>query len=298
MSVLLFGSGGQVGRELCRTLLPFGKVTAATRAEVDLENTDALKAYLEAQRPAVVVNAAAYTAVDLAETETKQAEAINHEAVATMSQYCSETGGLLVHYSTDYVFDGEKTTPYVETDSVNPQSVYGRTKCAGEVAVLASGCDALVFRTSWVFSAKGKNFIKTMLRLAQQKNSLNVVSDQIGAPTSAELIADVTAAAIVGFRKGGLATGIYHLTASGSTSWHGLAQYVVAQAQAQGMSMELSSDAIIPIPTEDYPVPAVRPKNSRLETAALCNGLGLSMPDWRVHVDRMLDQLNLSENMI
>jgi dTDP-4-dehydrorhamnose reductase len=291
MKILLVGKNGQVGRELQRTLLPFGEVVAVGREQADIENVSALAELLEGQRPDIIVNAAAYTAVDKAESDQATAYRINAEAVGQMASYAKKHGAWLVHYSTDYVFDGEKDSPYLETDSTDPQSVYGRSKRAGELAILEAGCNALVFRTSWVFSAHGGNFIKTILRLAKEKASLNVVADQFGAPTSAELISDVTALAIAAAFRGELSSGIYHLTASGATNWHGLASYAVERASAHGIVLALKPTQIQPIPTEAYPLPATRPKNSRMSTQALSTALNLQLPPWQIHVDRMIDQL-------
>lgn len=292
MKILLIGKNGQVGQELQRTLLPLGDVAALGRESLELGDLAALKQVLAAQAPAVIVNASAYTAVDRAESDEALATAVNAGAVAAMAAYAREHGALLVHYSTDYVFDGTKEAPYREDDATAPQSAYGRSKRAGEEAILASGCQALVFRTSWVFSAHGGNFIKTMLRLAGERDSLSVVADQFGAPTSAELIADVTALAIAAYRRGALEGGIYHLTAAGATSWHGLASYAIERAIARGASLKVAPAQIKPIPTEAYPVPAKRPRNSRLDTSKLSGALGLHLPDWTVHVDRLIDQLS------
>ena len=291
MKILLLGKDGQVGRELQRTLLPQGEVAALGRGGADLENLSSLSDVLHARTPGIIVNAAAYTAVDKAESDEATAYRINAEAVGVMANYARHSGALLVHYSTDYVFDGQKSGAYVEADAANPQSVYGRSKRAGEEAILQSGCKALIFRTSWVFSVFGGNFIKSILRLAKERESLNVVADQHGAPTSAELIADVTALAIAGHRSRTLSNGIYHLTAAGETTWHGLACHVVARALASGASLILQPQQIFAIPTEAYPLPAKRPKNSRMDTGALTGAVGLHFPDWKIHVDRVVDQL-------
>ncbi|WP_404355918.1 dTDP-4-dehydrorhamnose reductase [Methylotuvimicrobium sp. KM1] len=291
MNILLLGKNGQVGRELQRTLLPLGHVSAFGRDEADLQNPDALLGLLKERKPEIIVNAAAYTAVDKAETDEKAAYAINAEAVDVLAQYTSTHDALFVHYSTDYVFDGEKKEAYLETDTTDPQSIYGKSKRAGEEAILKSQCNALIFRTSWVFSADGNNFIKTILRLAQERDSLNIVADQFGAPTCAELIADVTAHAIIGFRRDQLTGGIYHLTSGGETTWHGLACYAVQRANENGMQLKLKPENIQPISTEAYPLPAKRPKNSRLNTGSLANSLELHFPDWRLYVDRVIREL-------
>ena len=202
-----------------------------------------------------------------------------------------------MHYSTDYVFDGLKSGAYLESDPTDPQSVYGRSKRAGEEAILGSGCQALIFRTSWVYSAHGHNFIKTMLRLAKDRETVNIVADQHGAPTSAELIADVSALAIAAYRQRRLGSGIYHLTAAGETSWHGLACHAVQRALANGIELKLNPAQIQAIPTEAYPLPAKRPTNSRLDTGAISRALGLQLPDWKIHVDRAVDQLTRLENL-
>ncbi|CAB3687920.1 dTDP-4-dehydrorhamnose reductase [Achromobacter pestifer] len=295
MKILLLGKDGQVGHELKRTLLPLGDVHAFGRQGADLENVEALRQLLAHQAPDIIVNAAAYTAVDKAETNQDVARTVNADAVAEIARYAKENDALFVHYSTDYVFDGRKDAPYDIDDQTNPQSVYGSTKLAGETAITASGCKALILRTSWVFSAHGGNFIKTILRLAKERDALNIVADQHGAPTSAELIADVTALAIAGYQQGKLAAGIYHLTAAGHTTWHGLATHVVARARHNGLALKVQTDNIAAITTEQYPVPAARPKNSRLNTIALTAPLKLQLPDWTVHVDRTVDQLTSLE---
>lgn len=295
MKILLFGKNGQVGHELQRTLLPLGDVRAFGREDANLEDLNELTQLLQRENPDIIVNAAAYTAVDKAESNQDAAYAINANAVAEMARYSKKANALLVHYSTDYVFDGGKNSPYEVNDPPNPQSVYGASKLAGETAIADSGCKALVLRTSWVFSSHGGNFIKTILRLAKERDTLNIVADQHGAPTSAELIADVTALAIAGHEQGILASGLYHLTASGHTTWHGLATHVVERARRNGLVLKTNPADIKPIPTEQYPVPAARPKNSRLNTITLTSPLKLQLPDWAVHVDRTVDQLTSLE---
>lgn len=295
MKILLLGKNGQIGHELRRSLLPLGTVVAPGRQEVDLADAGPLNAALEAQAPDLLVNAAAYTAVDKAESEPAMARAINTDAVRVLARYARDHGILLVHFSTDYVFDGAQDTPYQPGDATNPLSVYGVTKRDGESAILDSGCRALILRTSWVHSAHGGNFIKTILRLARERDALNIVADQHGAPTSAELIADVTAHAIAASQRGALPHGIHHLTAQGETTWHGLARYVVSRALRQGVALRASAGAIHPIATQDYPLPAVRPRNSRLDTRSLSDPLKLQLPDWTVHVDRTVDQLTSLE---
>jgi len=289
--ILLFGKNGQVGRELSRSLLPLGELIALGRNESDLEDLVGLNDILHNYRPDIIVNAAAYTAVDKAEDNEAAAYKINSAAVGVMASYASNSGAMLMHYSTDYVFDGKKSAAYVEADIANPLSVYGRSKRAGEEAIVQSGCNSLIFRTSWVFSAHGYNFIKTILRLAKERESINVVADQHGAPTSAELIADVTALAISRPRSKTLPYGVYHLTATGQTTWHGLACYVVSRALENGASLALQPQHVRAITTEDYPLPAKRPKNSCMNSGSLSSALGLHLPDWKIHVDRVVDQL-------
>ncbi|CAB3678358.1 dTDP-4-dehydrorhamnose reductase [Achromobacter deleyi] len=291
MKILLLGKDGQVGQELQRTLLPLGETLALGRSGADLSDLSTLRATLQAHNPDIIVNAAAYTAVDKAESEPQAAAQINTIAVSALAQHAKATDALLVHYSTDYVFNGAGDTPYLETNPTDPQSVYGTTKRDGEAAILDSGCNALIFRTSWVFSSRGGNFLKTILRLAATKDSLNVVADQFGAPTSAELIADVTALAINAFRQDRLQAGIYHLTASGVVSWCEFARYIVNQATAQGIALTLTANQVHAIPAADYPTPAKRPQNSRLDNSKLSSALRLQMPHWTAHASRAIDQL-------
>lgn len=296
MKILLLGKNGQVGRELCRALVPLGEVAALGRADADLRDENALLAALSSCRPDVIVNAAAYTAVDMAESAPETANQINAQAVAVLAGQARATGAMLVHYSTDYVFDGAQDRPYAETDAPNPLNVYGSSKLAGEQAIQASGCDALVFRIGWVYSTHGRNFLKTMLRLARERESLDVVSDQHGTPTSAELVADLTALAIGRHRAGQLPAGTYHLAPAGSTSWHAYARYIVAGACARGATLTLAPERIRAITARDYPAAAQRPLNSRLDTDKLSRALQLRMPPWIEQVDRALDQLITPEN--
>ncbi|SSW62078.1 dTDP-4-dehydrorhamnose reductase [Achromobacter agilis] len=291
MKILLLGKNGQVGRELCRALAPLGELVAPGRDTADLRDQEGLRATLSACRPDAIVNAAAYTAVDLAESEQSEASEVNALAVSTLARHARATDALLVHYSTDYVFDGTARQPYAESDAPNPCNVYGATKLAGEQAIRDAGCGALVFRTSWVYSSHGRNFLKTILRLGQARESLDVVSDQHGAPTSAGLIADTTALAIQRRFEGRLPTGTYHLAAAGSTSWHGFAQYIVAGAAARGMALALAPERIRAILASSYPAAARRPGNSRLDTALLSRALDLQFPAWTAHVDQVLDRL-------
>ena len=294
MKILLFGRNGQVGWELQRALAPLGEVTALGSVEASFTDPDALRACVHRHAPTVIVNAAAYTAVDKAESETEAAQAINTHAPRVLAEEAHRLHAWLVHYSTDYVFDGRKPTPYVEDDAPHPLSVYGRTKRDGEQAIRDVHARHLILRTSWVYAARGGNFAKTMLRLAQERDTLKVVADQHGAPTSAELIADVSALMLQRLRldaRGDALAGTYHLTASGSTNWHGYAQRVLELAQRKGMALQAGPEQVLPIRTEDYPLPAPRPKNSRLDTSKLQQAFGLHLPDWRYHLDRMLEEL-------
>lgn len=291
MNILLLGATGQIGNALRRTLLPLGRVVAPSRAQADLADLDSLAEYLRAQSPDIIVNAAAHTAVDAAEADEGSARRINADAVAIMAAQARDSGAVLVHYSTDYVFDGSKPAPYIETDTPRPLNAYGRSKLAAEHAIAASGCRALVLRTSWVYAAHGRNFVKTVLELARQRETLRVVADQVGSPTSAELVADVTALALAAHHRHQLADGIYHLTAAGSTTWHQLACHTVQRAHERGMVLRLQPQRIQAIGTEDYPLPAPRPRNSRLDTGRLAAALGLQLPDWTAHLELTIDDL-------
>ena len=295
MNILLLGADGQVGQALRQTLPMLGPVHACTRADVDLSDAPALRRWLAAQEADLIVNAAAWTAVDLAETREREAHAVNADAVAILAEHARRRGARLLHYSTDYVFDGAQTRPYREDDTPAPSSVYGRTKLAGEAAIRASGCDALVLRVSWVVSATGHNFVKTVLRLATEHDSLRIVDDQHGAPTSAALIAETTVRALRARAEGRLPGSLYHLSAAGETSWCGLARHVIERAHALGANLRTRPDAVAAIATQDYPLPARRPANSRLDSSALAHALGVRLPPWRVGVDAIVDQLLHSE---
>ncbi|WP_455230102.1 dTDP-4-dehydrorhamnose reductase [Geopseudomonas aromaticivorans] len=295
MKILLLGKNGQVGWELQRALAPLGQVHAYDRNHADLNQPASLASLVEHLQPQVIVNAAAYTAVDKAESDQAGARRVNAESVAVLAAAAQKCGAWLVHYSTDYVFDGRKTGAYKEDDATAPLSVYGQTKLEGEQAIQASGCKHLILRTSWVYAARGGNFAKTMLRLAAEREELRVVADQIGAPTSAELIADVTALMLQRLSHdqalADQASGIYHLVAAGETSWHGYAQFVIAKAAAFGMSLKTAPAKILPISTGEYPVPARRPANSRLDTDKLQRTFGLHLPEWEFHAERMLQEI-------
>lgn len=294
MRILLTGKNGQVGFELQRALAPLGEVVAVDQHDCDLANPDAIRRLLARVEPNVIVNPAAYTAVDRAESEQELAQAINGVAPGVLGDEAVRRGALVVHYSTDYVFDGAKDGAYSEDDAPNPQSVYGKTKLAGERALQASGADHLIFRTSWVFGAHGGNFAKTMLRLAAERNGLKIVADQFGAPTSAALLADVTALLLGRYKREGRADfpfGLYHLVAGGRTSWHEYAQTVVRAALSAGKSLKLTADQVLPITTAEYPLPAPRPSNSLLDTSRLRQTFGLELPMWQSGLDHVLQQI-------
>lgn len=301
MKILLTGKNGQVGFELQRALAPLGEIVAVDQAECDLSDADAIRHLVSATRPAIIVNPAAHTAVDKAESEPALAQAINGVAPGVLGAEAAKFGALVVHYSTDYVFDGGKEGWYTEDDAPNPQSVYGQTKLAGEQALVASGAQHLILRTSWVFGAHGANFAKTMLRLAAERPGLKVVADQFGAPTSAALIADVTAQILGQYRQGCRQAsaefpacfpfGLYHLVAGGRTNWHEYAQAVIAAAQAAGKPLRMGQDDVQVITTADYPLPAPRPANSCLDTARLRTTFGLCLPDWRQGLQHVMTQL-------
>ncbi len=295
MRILLTGREGQVGFELQRALAPLGEVLAFDRNECDLENEGSLRDTVRRHQPDVIVNAAAYTAVDRAESEPDRAFAINGTALGILGEEGARCGALVVHYSTDYVFDGRDDGYYDEAARTAPQSVYGHSKLAGEMELAASGARYLIFRTSWVFGVHGTNFARTMLRLALEREELRIVADQIGAPTSAALIADVTAHALRQVSKGpALAqNGIYHLAAAGETSWHAYACYVIEAARRAGSPIKPAPDQIRAISTAEYLTPAKRPANSRLSTAKLRQTFGLNLPDWRYGVNYFLQQIRV-----
>lgn len=293
--ILLLGRHGQVGTELAEALKPLGHVTALGREQADFSQPASLGDIVLAHRPDIIVNAAAYTAVDRAESEPALAQAVNADSPGVLAQAARDIDALLVHYSTDYVFNGLKQSPYVEDDATDPQGVYGRSKRDGEDAVRASGARHLILRTSWVYAAHGHNFVRTMLRLARERETLRVVADQIGAPTGAATIADITVQCLARLADGTVnaaaASGTYHLTASGSTSWHGLATTVVEQARAALGTDTLAVRDILPITTAEYPLPAARPANSRLCCDKLQDRFGVAPPAWPdevVHVVRQL----------
>ena len=283
MNILLLGKTGQAGFELHRTLSPLGPITAPSRAELDLTKEQAVADYLEAHNPDLIVNAAAWTAVDAAEQQQTEARRLNAGLPEQLAKYSAEQGAFLVHYSSDYVYPGNGTEPWKETSATGPLSVYGQTKLQGDQAIQQSGCEHLIFRTSWVYSARGNNFMKTMLRLAQSKPELNIVADQIGAPTPARLIAQITAMAI----QSHIPNGLYHLAPRGETSWHGFAQEIFRQAIERGEQLAMGPSNAHPIPTSDYPTPAQRPLNSRMALNKLEAALNIQLPTWQ-------DQLKLT----
>ena len=296
MKILLFGAAGQVGWELQRSLAPLGEVVACDRQAADLSDLMQVRATIHAHKPSVIVNAAAYTAVDKAESEPDLAQRINAVAVGVMAEEAKQLDAWLVHYSTDYVFDGTKSGAYTETDAPNPLSVYGKTKLQGEEAIRQSGCRHLIFRTSWVYATRRHNFARTMLQLARDRTELRVVADQIGVPTSAEFIADSTALCLYRLLNSGIpvaeqVAGIYHLVPAGTTSWHGYARYVIEQARAHGYPLSATANSVHPISTAEYPTPAIRPANSRLDTSKLVNTFGINMPPWQHHVNRLVTEL-------
>ncbi|MCC5824595.1 dTDP-4-dehydrorhamnose reductase [Alkalimonas sp.] len=282
MKLLITGSSGQVGTELKQQLLRQAELLTPTRAELDLADASAVQAYLAQHHPAVIINAAAYTAVDLAETEQAAALALNAQLPELLSRYCAASGAYLMHYSTDYVYPGTGTTPWQEDSVTGPLNVYGHSKLQGDLAVQQHCPTALIFRTSWVYARQGKNFVQTILRLAKEKTELRIVADQIGAPTPASLIAAISHQALSRWQAGtAIAGGVYHLAPRGSCSWYDFAKVIVSQAIAEGQSLALSPESIQPIPSSDYPTPARRPLNSRLHVDKLEQALGIRMPEWQ-----------------
>jgi dTDP-4-dehydrorhamnose reductase len=276
MKILLTGCAGQLGRELKRSLACLGEVVACDRRQLDLAAPDALRDAVRAIAPAVIINSAAYTAVDKAEAEPDAADAINARAPAILAEEARRLDALLIHYSTDYVFDGAKQTPYTEDDTTAPLSTYGRSKRAGELAIAAAGARHLIFRTSWVFGLHGANFMKTMLRLGKERSELRVIGDQFGAPTWTRHLADVTA--LVAARRE-IPSGLYHLAAAGETSWHGYAEAIFAEAQYGGLIEK--PPVVLRIASAEFPLPAKRPANSRLDCSCFRRDFGLALPDWR-----------------
>jgi dTDP-4-dehydrorhamnose reductase len=293
MKILLLGKDGQVGWELQRSLAPLGELLAWGREEADLRELDVLRARVRAAGADVIVNAAAYTAVDRAEADEANARLVNALAPGVLADEARASGAWLLHYSTDYVFDGRKEGAWTEQDATNPLSAYGRSKCEGEERIRASGARHLILRTSWVFGAHGANFAKTMLRLAHERDALDVVADQHGAPTGAALLADASALALYRLMREGAGAhafaGTYHVAAGGVTTWHAYAEHVLARARAHGAL--LKAQQLRPIAASAFAAAAPRPANSRLDCSKFEGRFGLALPDWRHHVDRMLVEL-------
>ena len=296
MKLLVLGACGQVGWELARSLLPLGEVVALDRGGCDLSRPETLPDVIARQAPDVIVNAAAYTAVDKAEADEPLATTINGVAPGVLAGLARRSGALLLHYSTDYVFDGSKPAPYVEDDPVAPLNAYGRSKLAGERAIRESGCDHLILRTTWVFAARGGNFVRTMLRLGAERERLRVVADQFGAPTWARNIADATAQIVAGAMReravGAFASDTLHLTSAGATSWHGFAEAIFAMARERFPEGSLKVADVEPIPSAAYPTPAARPVNSRLSGERLAQRFGLRLPPWQQALSLCLDELS------
>jgi dTDP-4-dehydrorhamnose reductase len=294
MKILLTGKHGQLGFELQRALAPLGAVTAVGRFECDFANEEAVAALVNLVRPQIIVNAAAYTAVDKAESDEQTAFAVNAGAPGALAREASKLGALLVHYSTDYVFDGSKAGRYTEDDAPNPQSVYGRSKLEGELAIRRANSRHLILRTSWVVGSHGNNFAKTMLRLAAERKELGVVADQYGAPTSAALLADLAAHLVRQYQResgDGFPYGTYHVCASGETNWHEYAKFVISEALASGKPLLTHPAGIKPLTTQEYPTPAKRPSNSRLDTKRFEQTFGLRLPYWGDGVRHVLQQI-------
>ena len=299
MKLLLLGSNGQLGWELRRSLSPLSKIFACDRNTVDFNDLDSLKKLVRNYRPDVIVNAAAYTNVDKAESDAENAFWVNFEAVDLLAKEATALNSWLIHYSTDYIFDGTKNGSYKEEDRTNPESVYGKSKLQGESAIIDSKCKYLIFRTSWLYSTYGNNFVKTVLSIARKRSELRVVCDQIGAPTSADLVADVTSLCLHRIIQDNLSSkdisGVYHLTSTGKTSWYDLAKYVIIEAQKHGGIFTAKPENIIAINALEYPLPAKRPANSLLNSQKLCKTFNLYLPAWETHADRIIKELYLRE---
>jgi dTDP-4-dehydrorhamnose reductase len=296
MKILLLGKNGQVGWELQRSLALLGELVACDfdssgEFKADFSDPDSLPALIRRVRPDAIVNSAAHTAVDKAESEPDLARRINAVAPGVIAREAQALGACLVHYSSDYVFDGSGDQPRDESAATGPLSVYGQTKLEGEDLIRASGCSHLILRTSWVYAARGGNFARTMLRLAAERDELRVIDDQIGAPTGAELLADVTALTLPRLRAQPDLGGTYHCVAGGHTSWHGYAQMVIESARSRGQAIKVSPDRVLAIPTAAFPTPARRPLNSRLDTTRLRTRFGITLPDWQLGVQRMLSEV-------
>ena len=296
MKILLLGKNGQVGWELQRALAPLGELVALDfdspgPLKADFSDPESLAATVRAVAPQVIVNAAAHTAVDKAESEPDFARALNAASPAVLAREALASNAWLMHYSTDYVFDGSGSTPWVEDSPTGPLSVYGRTKLEGEEAIRASGCRHLIFRTSWVYAARGGNFAKTMLRLARERDRLTVIDDQIGSPTGADLLADLTAHALWLAQRRPEVAGTYHAVAQGETSWHGYASHVIEFARGLGQPIKVAAGAVEAVPSSAFPTPAKRPNNSRMNTRKLRDTFDFNLPNWQSGVERMLTEV-------
>ncbi|MGQ3889248.1 dTDP-4-dehydrorhamnose reductase [Legionella sp. CNM-1927-20] len=292
MKILLFGKSGQLGWELRRSLMPLGELIALDRHSeltANFEDLAGIAKTIRFIKPDIIVNAVAYTAVDKAESEQHLATLINAKALAVLAQESAKLGTLLVHYSTDYVFDGSGNISWQETDKTNPLNFYGMSKLQGEQEIINSGCQYLILRTSWVYGAYGKNFIKTILRLGQEKETLKIIDDQIGAPTGTELLADVTAHLLKTVKLNSNLKGLYHLSASGETSWHGFAQFILHEAEKLGKTLTIRN--LLAIPSKEYITPALRPLNSRLNTQKLQQTFSIYLPNWQLGVARAVREI-------
>jgi dTDP-4-dehydrorhamnose reductase len=298
VKILVTGRDGQVGHELMRTLAPLGKVIGVDIKECDLTKSAMVEALLERVKPDVIVNPAAYTAVDKAESEPTVAHAVNAQAPKILARYAARHNIIMIHFSTDYVFDGLKAEPYVEDDAVNPQSVYGKTKFLGEDAVRKLVAKHIIIRTSWVFGSQGENFLKTMLKLAKERDKLTVVSDQIGSPTSASMLAEAVAQIIKELNELGAYRkfGTYHIVGSGEVSWYDYAKKIVETAKKLGVSTKLTAQAIKPITSKEYPLPAVRPLNSRLDTTKVRTSFSVRLPKWEKEMEHVIHELMQMES--
>jgi dTDP-4-dehydrorhamnose reductase len=297
MMILLFGASGQVGWELQRSLSPVAEVIVCNREQVNLEKGGRVAALIGETKPTMIVNAAAYTAVDKAEIEVDRARRINAESVGIMANEARKHGSMLVHYSSDYIFDGEKDGYYREVDSPNPCSVYGRTKHEGEELIRDSGCRHLIFRTSWVYSLTGQNFAKKIIGMAKDHPELRIINDQYGVPTSAEMIADITAMCLLKLLNGGTSPRqieeTYNIVPTGTTTWHGFAEYLINSLKARGESFCV--DRIEPVSMHDFDAPAKRPANSRLSTTKIQHDFKVHLPPWQWHVDRFVKEFQKSQ---
>ena len=297
LKILLTGAGGQVGWELQRTLAPLGDVVAVDHQQMDLADPQQIRGYVRACKPSLIVNPAAYTAVDKAEQEPQLAYAINAIAPQVLAEEAKRLGCGIIHYSTDYVYDGSKGSPYIETDATNPLNVYGASKLAGDLAVAESGADYLVLRTSWVYGARGANFLRTILRLAAEREELKIVADQMGAPTWSRMIAEATAAIVAqcyAAKQTGLASvkGVYHLTNAGQTSWHGFTEAILALTAELASSQGRKLQRVLPIPSSEYPLPAKRTQYSVLSNDKLAAAFGIVLPDWQTSLAAVVESVN------